>query len=51
MPGGMHVELWRTEDGATWTLLNVGAEGVACISAAGKNWHDGGRLPQGGQAI
>jgi hypothetical protein len=38
--GGAHIELWRTEDGATWTLLQVNAQGVACVGAAGKNWRD-----------
>ena len=36
--GGAHIELWRTVDGSTWTLLQVNAQGVACVGAAGQNW-------------
>ena len=38
--GGAHIELWRTADGATWTLLQVNAQGVACVGAAGKDWRN-----------
>lgn len=41
--GGAHTELWRTEDGATWTLLQVNAQGVACVGAAGKDWRNAGQ--------
>ena len=36
--GGAHIELWQSANGATWTILQVNAQGVACVGAAGKNW-------------
>ncbi len=32
------LELWTTENGATWTLLAVNVEGMACIVATGTGW-------------
>ena len=34
------VEIWATEDGATWTILLTEASGRTCIMAAGKDWLD-----------
>ena len=34
------VEIWATEDGATWTILLTEATGRTCIMAAGKDWLD-----------
>ena len=32
------VELWTTEDGATWTLLSTRADGIACVLGSGEAW-------------
>jgi hypothetical protein len=32
------VELWASEDGATWTLLLSRADGFACVMGAGSAW-------------
>lgn len=38
-PGGkMVVELTRTADGATWTILALMPDGTACLLSAGKSW-------------
>jgi len=34
------VEIWTTEDGATWTILLTEASGRTCIMAAGEDWLD-----------
>lgn len=38
--GGYLVELLRTGDGGTWTLLMVGPGGQACVVDAGENWRE-----------
>jgi hypothetical protein len=43
MAAGLHdpqhlVELWATEDGATWTLLISRADGYTCVLGAGSGW-------------
>lgn len=32
------VQLWRSADGATWTILLISVQGGACIIAHGKRW-------------
>jgi len=32
------VQLWRSADGATWTILLISVQGSACIVAHGKRW-------------
>ena len=35
---GQLVELWTTEDGATWTLVLSHANGISCLIGAGVEW-------------
>lgn len=35
---GALVELWATQDGATWTLLVTTVNGITCVIAAGFHW-------------
>ena len=35
---GFMVELLRTPDGATWTILTTSPQGKSCIRAAGQGW-------------
>lgn len=37
------VVLFATEDGSTWTLVAIGADGKACIGASGVRWRATGR--------
>lgn len=37
---GHVLQLFRSTDGATWTLVLVTPEGLACPMAAGDNWAD-----------
>lgn len=36
--GRLSIELWRTNDGSTWTLLFVDPWGRACLIAVGEFW-------------
>lgn len=47
---GSVIELLRTTDGQTWTLLMTRPDGTSCVVAAGESWED---LPQvaGGQPL
>lgn len=36
--GSHYVELYRTEDGSTWTLLITNSRGVSCLMAVGSGW-------------
>jgi hypothetical protein len=47
---GNIIELLRTNDGKTWTLLSTRPDGTSCVVAAGESWED---LPQvaGGQPL
>lgn len=38
---GNIIEVWRSEDGATWTLIVTRPDGVSCVMAAGTHWLDG----------
>lgn len=37
---GQLVRLYRSEDGATWTLVLVSPIGVACLLISGRAWSD-----------
>jgi hypothetical protein len=37
---GRLLELYRTEDGATWTLLLTHPNGTSCLIGAGEGWMD-----------
>ena len=37
---GTLLEVFRTEDGSTWTIVVTTPQGVACVVAAGKDWSD-----------
>jgi phage/plasmid primase-like uncharacterized protein len=47
---GSLIELLRTTDGKTWTLLMTRPDGTSCVVAAGEAWED---TPQvaGGQPL
>ncbi len=34
------VEIWRSEDSATWTILLTRTNGISCIIASGQSWQD-----------
>ncbi len=34
------VEVWRSDETGTWTILMTDAEGMTCIVAAGEAWRD-----------
>jgi hypothetical protein len=36
--GSLAVELWKTSDGETWTLIAIQKDGMACIVAGGNDW-------------
>jgi hypothetical protein len=36
--GGPSIELWRTSDGSTWTMLFIDPRGHACLIAVGEDW-------------
>ncbi len=38
LDSGALLELWAARDGATWTLLAVRPDGVACVVATGNSW-------------
>ena len=37
---GTLLEVFRTEDGSTWTIVVTTPKGLSCIVAAGKEWAD-----------
>lgn len=41
------IELYRSEDGRTWSLVATTAEGVSCIIDAGVAWSERQQLPKG----
>ena len=36
--GKLRIELWRTNDGSTWTMLFIDPWGRACLIAIGEDW-------------
>ena len=38
------LEVWRSDETGSWTILMTRADGVSCIVAAGSAWHDA--IPQ-----
>jgi hypothetical protein len=34
------VEVWRSDETGTWTILMTDADGMTCIVAAGEAWRD-----------
>ncbi len=40
-------EVWANAETGTWTILEVFASGMACVSAAGKNWRSGSPVAPG----
>jgi hypothetical protein len=48
--GGGVVELTRSDDGKTWTILVTLPNGVACVVAAGQFWEDVPPVPTGPKA-
>ena len=36
--GRLSIELWRTNDGSTWTMLFIDPGGLACLIAIGEDW-------------
>ena len=49
---GQLVEVWRSDDTGTWTILMTDPEGMSCIVAAGEAWRDvdGERVAKGDPA-
>jgi hypothetical protein len=41
------VELYRSDDGRTWSLVTTNAEGVSCIVDAGVAWNEKEERPKG----
>jgi hypothetical protein len=37
---GQLVEVWRSDETGTWTILMTDPEGMSCIVAAGEGWRD-----------
>ena len=37
---GRLVEIFTSDDGATWTIAFTTADGASCVIAAGNNWLD-----------
>jgi hypothetical protein len=42
---GTLLEVFRTEDGSTWTIVVTTPQGVSCIVANGENWQDANLVP------
>lgn len=43
---GQLLEFWRSDDGATWTILITRPNGVSCVVSAGTLWDDVGAPAQ-----
>ncbi len=43
----MVVQLFATSDGATWTLVVVRPDGIACLMASGREWRSNAGQPLG----
>ncbi len=37
---GRIIELWRSRDGATWTLVARRTDGLSCLLAGGEHWEN-----------
>ena len=37
---GMALEIYRTDDGATWTAVATSPEGTSCLVMSGTDWQD-----------
>jgi len=42
---GTLLEVFRTEDGSTWTIVVTTPQGMSCVVAAGKDWADANAAP------
>lgn len=38
--GGNLVEIYRTRDGASWSLLVTRPDGLACLAGTGEGWQE-----------
>lgn len=47
---GKLVQVFSTDDGATWTLVLTRPDGVSCIVAAGRHWQSTPPEPRGPEA-
>jgi len=47
---GKLVQVFSTEDGATWTLVLTDPDGTSCVVAAGRYWQTVTPKPRGPQA-
>lgn len=41
------IEVWRSEETGTWTILQSHANGVTCVVASGVAWIKGGAVAEG----
>lgn len=41
------IELWRSPDGGTFTILLTRPDGISCVLATGHHWHDEAAAPEG----
>ncbi len=48
---GRMVEIYATDDGATWTMVVTTPEGQSCIVASGEAWAERAQSELGQQAV
>lgn len=41
------IEVWRSADSGTFTIIMTRPDGISCVLAAGQNWHDSAAVPAG----
>lgn len=41
------IEIWRSADSGSFTILMTRPDGISCVLAAGDNWHDSAPMPAG----
>jgi len=45
------LEVWRSDETGSWTILMTRADGLSCIVATGNAWHDAGPRIVSGDAV
>lgn len=41
------IELWRSKDSGSFTILLTRPDGISCVLATGQSWHDEPAAPEG----
>lgn len=41
------IEIWRSSESGTFTIIMTRPDGMSCVLAAGQNWHDVAAAPAG----